>query len=321
MNEPVIAQTVLQLANNNNKQSPNTKRLLVYLGTATYDLPGPRQRQTQAFLQNKEHSQQEVTVESVDVAHGPLTDAGRALLDAADIILVSGGNTLYAVDRWKHVGLDIHLQKAVVQRGAVVTGGSAGAICWFDGGHSDSADPDSWKEAMMTTLVAAATNPQEQQQHAQTDESSAAPTSAAETKAWEYIRIQGLCFLPGLVCPHNDKIQSNGVLRATDFDQMLLRHNGEVGIGIDHWAALQVQGDVFTVVSIPDKEGSVLANGEFSPDRQGKPGIWIKRVQNGRVVCRLCPSSGKLSDILSRATEIVLDPREEDCRQQNPADF
>ncbi len=31
----------------------------------------------------------------------------------------------------------------------MLAGGSAGAICWFDGGHSDSMDPASFKEAMM----------------------------------------------------------------------------------------------------------------------------------------------------------------------------
>jgi hypothetical protein len=49
------------------------------------------------------------------------------------------------------------------------------------------------------------------------------------------------------VCPHHDKVQSNGVLRAIDFDAMLLRHEGEQGICIDHWAALCVDGDAFEV--------------------------------------------------------------------------
>ena len=59
----------------------------------------------------------------------------------ADIILVSGGNTLFAIDRWVKIGL-APLLKAAAARGAVLTGGSAGAICWFDSGHSDSMDPD-----------------------------------------------------------------------------------------------------------------------------------------------------------------------------------
>ena len=324
MSEPVIVQAVLSLAAasfSRLEQQPEKKKKkqlvrVLYIGTATYDLPGPRQRQTQAFVATEQCN---CLVQCLEVAHGPLTNEGIAMVETADILLVSGGNTLYAMDRWKQCGLDEHLRRRILSTNAndiVLTGGSAGAICWFDGGHSDSADPETWKERMMmtmitTTMAAPATS----------DESSAAPVSKADTQSWEYVRVQGLGFLPGLVCPHHDKIQSNGVLRATDFDQMLLRHAGEVGIGIDHWAALQVDGDSFTVVSIPGKEGSVLPNGEFSPDRQGKPGIWIKTVENGKVCRRLCPPSGKLSEILFPADEIVLDPREDECRKQNPADF
>lgn len=134
------------------------------------------------------------------------------------------GNTLFAVDRWVRLGLKDMLRQAML-RGAVLTGGSAGAICWFEGGHSDSMDPDTYKSKML----AAATD-------AGGDESSTAPAAGAAAKPWEYIRVDGLGFLPGLVCPHHDKTQSNGVLRASDFDQMLLRHSSELGIGIDHWA-------------------------------------------------------------------------------------
>ncbi len=48
-------------------------------------------------------------------------------------------------------------------------------------------------------------------------------------KEWDYIRVDGLGFVPGLCCPHHDRVQSNGVLRATDFDDMMLRHPTEVG--------------------------------------------------------------------------------------------
>jgi len=38
------------------------------------------------------------------------------------------------------LGIDNQIKEAV-KRGVVISGGSAGAICWFDGGHSDSMDP------------------------------------------------------------------------------------------------------------------------------------------------------------------------------------
>lgn len=149
--------------------------------------------------------------------------------------------------------------------------------------------------------TAATSNAQQNQEQKETnqDESSEAPKSSQEVKDWEYIRVSGSGFLPGLVCPHHEKIHSNEVLPATDFDTMLKRHPTEVGIGmhIVHWAALLVD----------EKEGSVLPNGEFSPTRQGEPGIWIKTIVNidnnnagGKVVVqsRLCPPRGKLSDLL-----------------------
>ena len=121
------------------------------------------------------------------------------LVNNADVIVVSGGNSLFACDRWNKIGLTPLLRNAM-NRGAVLSGGSAGCICWFDAGHSDSADPDSYKAAMLA--AASGLNK---------DESSEAPEG--EAKPWSYIRIPCLGFLPGLICVHHDKIQSNGVLR------------------------------------------------------------------------------------------------------------
>jgi peptidase E len=51
-------------------------------------------------------------------------------IENAHVILVSGGNTLYATDRWTALGLrDIF--RTAMERGTVMTGGSAGAICWY----------------------------------------------------------------------------------------------------------------------------------------------------------------------------------------------
>lgn len=54
-----------------------------------------------------------------------------------DAILVTGGNTLNAIALWKAQGIDRILRQAW-QRGIVLTGPSAGAICWFEQGLSDS---------------------------------------------------------------------------------------------------------------------------------------------------------------------------------------
>jgi dipeptidase E len=54
-----------------------------------------------------------------------------------DAILVPGGNTLDLMALWKAHGIDKVLKKAW-EKGIVLTGSSAGAICWFHEGLSDS---------------------------------------------------------------------------------------------------------------------------------------------------------------------------------------
>ena len=54
-----------------------------------------------------------------------------------DIIYVGGGNTLKMLKYWRKHGIDNLLQKAA-KRDIVLSGLSAGAICWFRSGCSDS---------------------------------------------------------------------------------------------------------------------------------------------------------------------------------------
>lgn len=152
------------------------------------------------------------------------------------------------------------------------------------------------------------------------DESSAAPEEGQDAKPWSYIRVGCLGFLPGLVCPHHDRTQSNGVLRATDFDAMMLRHPGERGICIDHWAALVVEGDSFRVLRVSGKGGSLRNDGTFAGDGSGRPGIWVKEVVDGAVVSVPATDEGKLATLLREATSIVVDPREAACAEANSDD-
>ncbi len=55
----------------------------------------------------------------------------------SDAIVVGGGNTLNMLGIWKAQGIDIILKKAL-RKGIVLAGGSAGSICWFKNGVSDS---------------------------------------------------------------------------------------------------------------------------------------------------------------------------------------
>ena len=153
-----------------------------------------------------------------------------------------------------------------MERGCILTGGSAGAICWFHSGHSDSADPDTYVTAMLqkygdendNAVVSCST-------------SYDASSNSTKKKDWNYIRVPGLNFIPNVICcPHHDKVQSNGLLRSNDFDTMLLKlatannttantaaaaaalstqsqqvavnnnsnSNNIIGIGIDHYLSL-----------------------------------------------------------------------------------
>ena len=54
-----------------------------------------------------------------------------------DIIFVGGGNTKSMLAVWKDWGLDLLLKDAY-ERGVIMCGVSAGAICWFEKGITDS---------------------------------------------------------------------------------------------------------------------------------------------------------------------------------------
>lgn len=276
---------------------------VLYLGTATYDIEKFQARQTQRFLDIGCQVSILAIAEKDD-------DKMKSTIENADVIVVGGGNTLYAVDRWRNMNMIPHLRKAM-ERGAVLTGGSAGAICWFDGGHSDSMDPDTYREAMLKRFCGT-------DSISVTDEADTA--SSDVKKEWNYIRIPALGFVPGLVCPHHDRTQSNGLLRAIDFDRLLLQSPGELGIAIDHWAALVIDGENYHVMSFEEKEGSVKDGESFVSDGSGRPGIWIKEVVGGKVQHRVCPVQGLTKDLLRRPTiEIVNDDDALDqCRADNP---
>lgn len=54
-----------------------------------------------------------------------------------DAIVVGGGNTLNMIAIWKVQGIDVALKKAY-ESGIVMGGGSAGSLCWFTAGSTDS---------------------------------------------------------------------------------------------------------------------------------------------------------------------------------------
>ena len=113
MGNPWIASKVVELT-----ELPAEDVNLLYLGTPTYDIAKSRGTQTREF------SRMGVQVSSLEVANqDPNYEEMERMVAEADII------TLYAVDRWRHLGLDVLLREAAYN-GKVMAGGSAGALCW-----------------------------------------------------------------------------------------------------------------------------------------------------------------------------------------------
>jgi dipeptidase E len=75
----------------------------------------------------------------------PLFERGRSspgeILLEQDVIYVSGGNTANMLAIWRLHGVDEALREAW-ERGIVLAGWSAGGLCWFEEGVTDSFDPD-----------------------------------------------------------------------------------------------------------------------------------------------------------------------------------
>lgn len=106
-----------------------------------------------------------------------------AKIRAADLIYVGGGNTLMMMNLWRRLGVDALLRQAY-ERGAVCCGVSAGSICWFEYGVSDS-------------------------------------RQFKNPKSHEYIRVKGLGILKGLHCPHYDPVPSKNNWRLKGAEKLL----------------------------------------------------------------------------------------------------
>jgi len=60
----------------------------------------------------------------------------KSKFEKADMIYVGGGNTVFMLKKWKECGLDKLIYDAY-QRGVIISGLSAGAICWFENMFTD----------------------------------------------------------------------------------------------------------------------------------------------------------------------------------------
>jgi len=130
----------------------------------------------------------------------------------ADIVYVGGGNTLYMMRVWRRLGVD-RMLKAAHRRGTVLAGISAGAICWFESGHSDS-------------------------------------MSFYDPQHWKYINVRGLGLVRGINCPHYDG-RTRGVPRRRDFREMIGKIGG-IGIAIENHCAIEFLDGRYKVIRSKD---------------------------------------------------------------------
>ena len=111
------------------KQRPK----LLYLPTASADSPeGIANWFEYCKPLNVEASAQKSFIESLSQ-----TQSWEDVFLSVDGIVCSGGNTLNQQAIWKAQGIDVVLRKAW-DRGIVLGGASAGSLCWFEEGTTDS---------------------------------------------------------------------------------------------------------------------------------------------------------------------------------------
>lgn len=105
----------------------------LFIGTASHDAEG------YISAIQKEFDSLGCTISVLRLTTGNYTDVEiDSILNQADIIYVGGGDTSFMMDTWKKYGLDEKLKQIYYNDRAVLSGLSAGAICWFSCGHSDS---------------------------------------------------------------------------------------------------------------------------------------------------------------------------------------
>src|SRR5918999_2983425 len=110
--------------------TPRERPKVCFLGTASGDADGYVRRFRAAFAALGAEP-------SALSLFRPHTADLRAFLLEQDVVYVGGGNTRSLLALWREWGLDAIL-RAAWEGGAVLAGISAGMICWFEQGITDS---------------------------------------------------------------------------------------------------------------------------------------------------------------------------------------
>jgi dipeptidase E len=112
--------------------SPRSQPSVLYVGTASAEDPW-------LTLKTYDRFRGKAELRHLEFFPWPPEDL-RALALAQDVIWVGGGNTANMLAVWRVHGFDRILREAWEQ-GVVLAGGSAGMICWFEAGVTDSFGP------------------------------------------------------------------------------------------------------------------------------------------------------------------------------------
>ena len=106
---PVIRKEVIAL-------SGKAKPSLVYIGAATYEDNGSFELQTKGFIEDGCYVQH---LKLTDLSTIPSRKELEAMIFNTDIVLFSGGNTLFAMNRLRKLKMDVILLKAM-QNGKLI---------------------------------------------------------------------------------------------------------------------------------------------------------------------------------------------------------
>ena len=126
---PLLDDHVLDLARaNRGRDRPR----VCFLGTASGDSPAYIATFYAAFARRSEASHLPLFIRTLDDIEGFLLDQ--------DVVYVGGGNTENMLAVWRVHGVDRALRTAW-ESGVIMTGLSAGSLCWFETGTTDSFGP------------------------------------------------------------------------------------------------------------------------------------------------------------------------------------
>ncbi len=106
------------------------KPKVLYLPTASADRPGN-------FMEACKDLNVEPSIQNSFISSYRQDRSWEEVFLSVDAIVCSGGNTLNQQAIWKAQGIDLILRKAWDQ-GIVLGGASAGSLCWFEEGTTDS---------------------------------------------------------------------------------------------------------------------------------------------------------------------------------------